>query len=72
MEPLHDPPAIVQPSLSRRRDAHLFPKVLTDVGDVEETRRPVEGEAPRIPEAERPDLRGAAVRGVARMERHAQ
>src|SRR5437667_3635697 len=72
VEPLHDPPAIVQPSLSRRRDAHLFPKVLTDVGDVEATRRPVEGEAPRIPEAERPDLRGAAVRGVARMERHAQ
>src|SRR2546430_4992902 len=62
VQPLHDPPAVVQPSLSRRRDAHLFPKVLTHVCDVEEPRHPVEREAPRIPEAERPALGRAAAR----------
>src|SRR5256886_4994925 len=56
MEPLHDPPAVIQASLPRRRDVHFFPKVLTNVRDVEETGRPVEGVPPRIPQPDGPDL----------------
>src|SRR5438034_1217150 len=71
MEPLHDPPAVVQPSLSRRRDVHLFPKVLTDVGDsgIRADRVAFDPRVALVVGIVDVDV---SVRGVARMERHAQ
>src|SRR5439155_11023140 len=55
--PLHAAPAVVLASRARGRlEVHLLPLVLTDVGDEEIPELPVEAEAPRVAETERPDL----------------
>src|SRR6266850_6711488 len=70
---LHDPPSVVLAARAGRGlQIDLLPLVLSDVADEQGAGEPVEGEAPGIAKAERPDLRkraGHADEGVARGHR---
>ena len=71
VRPFHPPPAVVRPPRrAGRLEVDLLPRALPDVSDPEVARDAVEGEAPGVPEALRPDLgeraRPAGVRVVGR------
>src|SRR5262249_36764423 len=50
------PPAVVAAAAAGRLEVHLFFGALADVGDQEVMGLPVEGDAPGIAQAERPDF----------------
>src|SRR5439155_24000036 len=57
MRPFHDTPTIVEPGRVHGLDVHLLPSVLADIRDVEQPAGRVERIAPRVAQAQRPDLR---------------
>ena len=61
VQPFHLPPAVVFAADARRGlEVDLLERVLADVADPEVAGRAVEGEAPRIAQAVRPDLAARA------------
>jgi len=55
------PPVVATARFRRPLDVDLFPRVLADVGDVQVSSQPIEAEAPRVAQAEGPDLRQGVV-----------